>query len=117
MDTSTWKKSHFILTDTSDFHMIDNQSIVFRAFARRMLTSFSVDEIMLLRYVNWSINIKGLRLDQDSTCVLNKMMLCLNCIHIEANASCCLLHYAVRILLGLVYLQEALDSLHSLHLS
>ena len=39
----------------SDFHIIDNLSIVVYAFTRRMLTSFSVDEIWLPRYVKWSI--------------------------------------------------------------
>ena len=36
--------------------MIDNLSIVVHACARRMLTSFSVDEILLPTYVNFSTN-------------------------------------------------------------
>ena len=50
MDTPTaWNKSSSVL---SDIHMIDSQSIVFRAFTLSIFTSFSVDEMLLLRYVN-----------------------------------------------------------------
>ena len=34
--------------------MIDNLSIAIHALLMRMLTSLSVDEILLLRYANWS---------------------------------------------------------------
>ena len=61
IDTATtWKKSHFILLNWSNFHMIDNMSLAFNAFTRSMLTSPSVDEILLLRYANWSTNFRGL---------------------------------------------------------
>ena len=51
MDTTiTWKKSCFILSDSSNFQMIDNLSIIFHTFTRCMLTSLSVEEILLLRY-------------------------------------------------------------------
>ena len=40
----------------------NNLSIVVNALARRMLTLLSVDEILLLRYVNWSTNFRGLPL-------------------------------------------------------
>ena len=56
------KKSYFILSDRSDFHMINNLSIVVHTFARHMLTSLSVDEILLPRYVNLSSNFRGLLL-------------------------------------------------------
>ena len=56
---TTWKRSHYILSERSDFYMIYNLSIASHAFARRMLTSLSVDEILLLRHVNWSTNSKG----------------------------------------------------------
>ena len=39
--------------------MIDNLSITVHAFARHMLTSLSVNEILLLRYVNLSTNFRG----------------------------------------------------------
>ena len=49
---TAWKKLHFILSDKSDFHMIDNLSIAVLAFTRHILTSNSVDEMLLPRYVN-----------------------------------------------------------------
>ena len=42
--------------------MIDNLFIAFHTFAKYMFTSFSVDEILLLKYVNLSTNFKGLPL-------------------------------------------------------
>ena len=56
METATaGKKFCFILLEKSDFQMI-------HVFSRHMLTSLSVDEILLLRYVNRSTNFKGLPL-------------------------------------------------------
>ena len=66
MDIATArKKSSFILSDRSDFHMIDNLSMAVNTFISRMLTSLSVDEILLLRYENWSINSRGLPLEVE----------------------------------------------------
>ena len=48
-------------TGTSDFHMIDNCSIAVHAFPMGVLTSLSVEEILLLRYVNWLILDSSLR--------------------------------------------------------
>ena len=63
MDTATaWKKSHFILSDRLDFHMIDSLSITLPTLANYMLTSLSGDEILLPRYVIWSTNFRGLPL-------------------------------------------------------
>ena len=45
---------------TLDLHMIDNLSIADHAFTRCTLTSISVDEILLPRYMNLSTNFKGL---------------------------------------------------------
>ena len=59
---TTWKKSHFILLDRSDFHMIDNLSIAVHAFAKHMLTSLSINEMLPLMYVNLSSNFRGLPL-------------------------------------------------------
>ena len=58
MDIDTRKKSCFILSDRLVFHMINNLSIPFGAFTRHTLTSLSVDEILLMRYVKWSINFR-----------------------------------------------------------
>ena len=55
-----WKKSRFILSYRSDFHMIDSLSIAVHAFARNILISLSVDETLLPRYVNLSTNFREL---------------------------------------------------------
>ena len=63
MNTATaWKKSWFILLDWSDFYMIDNLPIAFHAFARHLLTSLSVDEMLVPRYENLTTNFRGLPL-------------------------------------------------------
>ena len=49
---TAWKKSVFILSDRSAVN----------AFTRCMLTSLSIDEILLPRYVNLSTNFRGLPL-------------------------------------------------------
>ena len=55
IDTITvWKKLRFILSDRSDFHMIDNLSIAVHAFTSYILMSFSVDKMLLPRYMNLS---------------------------------------------------------------
>ena len=54
--TVAWKKLHFILSDRSDFNMIDNLFIAVYVFISRILMSFSVDEILLLRYMKCSEN-------------------------------------------------------------
>ena len=55
-----WKNYSFILSDRSDFHVVDNLSIVFHALPMHLLTSLSVVEILLPRYMNWSSNFQGL---------------------------------------------------------
>ena len=57
-----WKKSCFTLPVRFNFHMINNLSIAFHTFARRILILFSVDEILLPRYVNWATTFRGLPL-------------------------------------------------------
>ena len=52
----------FVLSDRSNFHMTDNLLMAFHAFA---LTSLSVEEILLPRYVNLSNNFRGLPLRLD----------------------------------------------------
>ena len=50
MDTTVaWKKMHLILSNRSDFHMVNNLLIAVYAFDSRVLMSFSVDETLLLR--------------------------------------------------------------------
>ena len=54
MDTVTvWKKSHSILSDRLDLHMIDKLLIAFHAFAKPTSSSLSVDEMLLTSYVNF----------------------------------------------------------------
>ena len=60
--TTVWKKSHFILLERSDFYMIDNLPIAVYAFARWMVKSLSVDEMLLQKYVNWSTDFRSLPL-------------------------------------------------------
>ena len=63
IDTATvWKKFYFILSDGSDFHIIDAKSIPFHAFAWRIVISLSVDEILLPKYVKLSTNFRRLSL-------------------------------------------------------
>ena len=45
------KYSHFIQWDRADFFTIDNISLTFLFFARGILKSLSVDEMLLLRYL------------------------------------------------------------------
>ena len=53
IDTITaWKKLRFILSDSSDFLITDNQSIAIHAFASHVFISFSVDETLLPGQVN-----------------------------------------------------------------
>ena len=47
--TVDWKKLHFILSDKSDFQMINNLSITVCNFASSTLMSFSVDKMQLPR--------------------------------------------------------------------
>ena len=109
IDTVTaWKESHFILSDRSDFYMIDNLFIAVHTFTRCMLASLPVDEILLLRYVNF----RGLVLRVEIVPTL---------FYLQSQGGQCLLlfalGYAVGIHLGLVYLLEVLYHLHNLCLS
>ena len=49
----------YFISET-DFHLSHNLSIAINSFLMGMLTSLSVDEIFLLRCVNWLINFRGL---------------------------------------------------------
>ena len=42
------------------FHMINNLSIAVHTFSRHTFTTFSVDKILLLKYLNLSTNFRGL---------------------------------------------------------
>ena len=63
IDTAkAWEKFCFILSDRSDFHMIDNLWIAVHIFFRCMLTSLSVDEIFLPRCCCCCRDVAGLQI-------------------------------------------------------
>ena len=70
--TTDRKRSRFILSERSDFHMLDNLSVTVHSFPMRMLILLSVDEILLLRYVNWLTNFRGLplKMEMDPSCLM-----------------------------------------------
>ena len=61
--TTAWKNSRLILSEKSDFHSVDNQSIVVHSFHRPMLIPPLVDEILLRRYVKSSTHFVGFSFD------------------------------------------------------
>ena len=88
---TAWKKSRFILSRGSDFNMIDSLSIRVHTFPMCEWTSLSEDEILLPRFQKWSINFSGLPLKVEmAPSRLKHMKSFFICVHIEANASCCL---------------------------
>ena len=66
---TAWKNSYFISFERSDFHMVVNLSIEVRTLPMCMLTLVSVDEILLPRYMNWSINFRGWPLKMAPTMI------------------------------------------------
>ena len=61
MDARTaWKNFRFILSQKSDVRIVGNLSIALDALFMCVLTSLSIDEILLPNYVNWSTNFRGL---------------------------------------------------------
>ena len=74
MNTATaWKKSRFILSDRLDFHRINSLSVAFNAFTWRILTSFSVDEVLLPRHGKRSNYLRGLILKVEMASCLKYM--------------------------------------------
>ena len=73
--TTAWKKFCLILFDRLDFYPITNLSIAFHAFTWCMLTSLSVDEMLLPRYMNWSTYFRDLPLrNYITTCKLFQIL-------------------------------------------
>ena len=56
-----WKKSHFILLDRSDFHMINDLSIEVCGLARRIVTSLLGYEMLLPKSTNFRDRLFGAR--------------------------------------------------------
>ena len=63
--TIVWKIFRFILSEISDFYIIDNPSIAVHAFSTRTLTSLSKNEILLPMYMNWFTVFWGLPLKKE----------------------------------------------------
>ena len=62
--TAALKKSHSILSDRSDFHMIESLSIAVHVFAWQILISVSIDETLIqlqLVYLHELLCIVGVR--------------------------------------------------------
>ena len=82
MDTATaWEKSRFILSDGLNFHMM----IAFYASTRRMLTSLSVDKILLSTGL---LILEACHLEWRWLFLFKKYVLCFIGIHLEANVTC-----------------------------
>ena len=66
---TAWKNSHFILSER--LYMVINQSIAVHGISMLQLTLLSVDEILLLRYMNWSTDFRGLSFNKEmpSSCL------------------------------------------------
>ena len=82
------KKYIFILSERSDFSPIDNQSIAAYAFTRCMLTSPSVNKILLSRCENLTTNFRGLTLQVDIAQSRLKHDFCFICVRVKGKGSC-----------------------------
>ena len=113
-----WNKSRFTLWDRSDFDIINNLSVVFHDFARRLLTSFSVDMILLLRYENWSTNFRDLQLTVNVApfCLKHIYAVLFLFMHVTMPPQQAL-GYEEGIIFEQVYIQIGLYHLHRLNLS
>ena len=63
----------FILSERSDFHIVVRLEITVYALSMQMLTLLSVDEILLPKCMNWSINFRGLVFNEVHHLNFNKM--------------------------------------------
>ena len=53
--------------------MINYLSIAFHAFASRMLTSVSVDEMLLPKYLNWGLRGLQLKVEMGPSCLKHEL--------------------------------------------
>ena len=69
--SSICSKQHVTFLDRSDFYFINNLSIAVKAFTGCTLTSLSIDEILLSRYVNRSTNFESflLKVEMAISCL------------------------------------------------
>ena len=84
------KKLCFILSNRFDFHMIENLLMAVDAFASCILMSVAVDETLLPRQVNLSIDFRKPPFRVE---IIFDLTTCTSfvCFHMETNATCCLL--------------------------
>ena len=105
-----WKNSNFILSVRSDFYMVVNLSIADHVFPMHKLILLSVDEILLPRYVKWSLNFRDMSLNVEVTPSCLKYMI--SFLSGSCRDQCLLLPapgYTAEIWLEQVYFQEVLD--------
>ena len=57
---TAWENSGFVLSEWSQFHMVDNLSIMVHILLKCVMTSHGVDAILLQRYMNWFTYFRGL---------------------------------------------------------
>ena len=98
--TQIWKRPSFILSERS-FHINNSMSIAAHTFSRCMLTSLSVDEILLPRYQNWAANFRDLSLlVAIAPSSSNAWTFVCVCVYVEDTTSCSLLQ-AIQLGFGL----------------
>ena len=88
--SDAWKKSRFISSDRSDFSLVNSLRITFHAFARHIMTSLSVDEKLLPRYVKLSTNFRGppFRLGMNPSRLKHVLcFVCVQCLILPAPCS------------------------------
>ena len=66
--TAAWKNYHSILSERSNFHLVDNLSAA--VYALPMFTSRSVDDILLLKHTKWSTNFRVLPFNKASYTII-----------------------------------------------
>ena len=64
-DSFTVRIPVFILSESSDYHVVDNLSIAVHALPMHMLTSLLVDEILSPSYINWSTYFRSLPINVE----------------------------------------------------
>ena len=108
--------SSHVVRSYSSVDMIDNVLVTVNFLGRCMLTLISLNEILLLWYVKWSTNFRGLHL--DLICLLFIYNTCSQFYSCPCGDQCLLLlalDFAVGIWLEQVYLWEVQD--HTLSLT
>ena len=62
-----WKNFRSILSERLNFCMVDKLLIEGHAFPKCLVTSFSVDELLLPRFVKWFTKLRGLSFSVEIT--------------------------------------------------